>query len=367
MNATKLPDGSPVRLERSEAGWRCVAADAAPTDVWVGPAWIDIQVNGFAGIDVNDPATEPAAFAALTRALRAGGVTRYLPTVITGAPATMAACLRNAARAGLEHPGVARAIAGLHLEGPFIAPRDGPRGAHPAEHVRPADPMLFDDLQAAAEGRIALVTLAPEVPGALALTASLTAAGIVVAIGHSDAEPALVAEAVAAGARLSTHLGNGTAALLPRHDNVIWSQLAEPRLLASVIFDGHHLPASLMRVFYAVKGPDALILISDAVALAGRPPGVYHQAVGGEVELHPNGRLTLRGTPYLAGSVSTVADGVANALRHAGASPAAAWAMASATPARLLRLPERDDLTVARIDETGVTVIDTVVDDAGAA
>ena len=358
--ARRLPDGVPVDVGLEGDRLRLAPHDgAAERDLWVGPGWVDVQVNGFAGVDANDPATSPAGFARMTTALRSHGVTRYLPTVITAELPRMAACLRAAVRAIESEGDVADAVPGLHLEGPFLSPADGARGAHPAAFVRPADTATFDDLQAAAGGRIRLLTLAPEVPGALALIAHAARQGVVVALGHTNADAATIAAAVDAGARLSTHLGNGTPALLPRHDNVIWTQLGEPRLTASAIFDGHHLPPAVMRVFAAVKGPERLVLTSDAVALAGMPPGVYRTPVGGEVELHASGRLTLRGTPYLAGSASSLADGVAHAVREAGVAVADAWAMVSTTPSRLLGLADRGDLTVARVSADGVTVLAT--------
>jgi len=362
MIATRLPDRQPVRVALDGERLELVAADGPANEgLWVGPGWVDVQVNGFAGVDANDPSTAPDAYARMTAALRAHGVTRFLPTVITADLPRMAACLEAANRAVEAEPAVADAVPGLHLEGPFLSPEDGARGAHPAAHVRAADTAVFDDLQAAARGRIRILTLAPEVPGALELIAHATRHGVVVALGHTNADAAAIAAAVDAGARLSTHLGNGTPALLPRHDNVIWAQLGEPRLTASAIFDGHHLPPAVMRVFVAVKGPGQLVLTSDAVALAGMAPGVYRQPVGGEVELQPNGRLTLRGTPYLAGSASSLADGVAHAVRDAGVAVEYAWTMASTTPVRLLGLDERGDLTIAHVGPEGVRVLGTRV------
>lgn len=153
--------------------------------------------------------------------------------------------------------------------------------------MRPADRALFDDFQAAAGVAIELVTLAPEVPGAIDLVAYLVGHGVTVAVGHTLADGDAIRAAVAAGARLSTHLGNGVPALLPRHPNVSWEQLVEDRLMASAIFDGHHLPESVMRVWVNVKGPDRSIPTSDAVTLAGMPPGTYEAAVGGRVHVAP--------------------------------------------------------------------------------
>lgn len=326
--------------------------------------WVDVQVNGFAGHDVYAGTMTVAGFEAMTRALHAEGVARYLPTVITNAASDMRRCLAAVVSARSASSAVAAAVPGVHLEGPFLSPLDGARGAHPREHVVPADRALFDDLQAAAEGQIVLVTLAPEVPGALDMVAYLAGHGIVVAIGHSLADGATIREAVAAGARLSTHLGNGVPAELPRHPNPIWDQLADDALTASAIFDGHHLPESVMRVLHRVKGPERLILTSDAVALARMPPGVYEGQVGGTVELGEDGRLTLLGTPYLAGSASSLLDGVRTAVARAHVPVADALRMVSSTPATLLGLPERDDLTLVQFDGAEVRVLAVALDGA---
>lgn len=328
----------------------------------VGPGWTDVQVNGFAGHDVNGDPMPPAGFEAMRRALAATGVTHFLPTVITAAAPDIAARLGAIAQARDASEAIRRAVPGIHLEGPFLSPDDGARGAHPLSAIRDPDRALFDSFQDAAGGLIRLVTLAPERPGALELTAYLRAHGIVVAIGHTQAGAQRIAEAADAGATLSTHLGNGAPALLPRHPNVIWEQLAEDRLYASAIFDGHHLPPSVMRVLLRVKGPDRLLLTSDAVSLAGRPPGVYEGQVGGKVELHPNGRLTMHGTSYLAGSASSLADGVATAVDLLGVDPRDAIAMVSQVPETLLGLPPSDDVTVVELGPFGLSVRCVVID-----
>lgn len=338
-------------------------ADAPPdAGLVLAPGLVDIQVNGFAGVDLNDARLTPDAAERMVARLHAVGVTRFLPTVITHAADHMARCLRLVVAACRASPAVARAVAGVHLEGPFLSAEDGARGAHPREHVRPPDPELFGRLQAAADGRIRLVTLAPERPGSPAFIRWLREQGVVVALGHTLADSATVAAAVEAGAVLATHLGNGVPATLPRHPNPIWDQLAEDRLYASAIFDGHHLSTSVMRVLLAVKGVDRLVLTSDAVALAGMEPGVYRGQVGGEVELHPDGRLTMLGTSYLAGSAGSLLDGVRTALEVTGCTLAEAVAMASRTPRRLLGLPEADERLLLRYPEGSLTLLATAVD-----
>jgi N-acetylglucosamine-6-phosphate deacetylase len=337
-------------------------AEGDPGGGWAGRGWVDVQVNGFGGHDVNRGALAPDAFEAMTRLLHAEGVARYLPTVVPQPLDALRDSLRGVARAREASPWVARAVPGIHLEGPFLSPEEGARGAHPVAALRAPDRDLADDLQAAADGTIRLATLAPELPGALELIAHLVSLGVVVAIGHTTADETRIREAVDAGARLSTHLGNGIPATLPRHQNPIWPQLADDRLTASAIFDGHHLTESVMRVFWKAKAPDRLILTSDAVALAGMPPGVYEGQVGGDVELHPDGRLTVPSGEYLAGSASSLLDGVRTAVLRLGLPPERVLPMVGRLPAELLGLPDAEDRTVVEIGPDNVDPVAVVVD-----
>jgi N-acetylglucosamine-6-phosphate deacetylase len=296
------------------------------------PGFVDIQVNGFAGVDFNSRETTVDGVAKATAGLRATGVTRVLPTLITGPLDRFAACARtiNSVR---EH-----AIAGIHMEGPYISPSDGPRGAHPRAHVIPASRDDFKRRQDAADGRIALVTLAPEVPGAIDLIEYLAQIDVRVAIGHSEAPPEIVRTAIRAGATMSTHLGNGCAAILPRHPNLIWEQLAADELLASLIVDGHHLPAATVKASIRAKSPERIILTTDAMAAAGCPAGVYR--IGDvDVDVGPDRRVSLRGTPYLAGSALTMPEAVANTVRFTGLSLDEVLPMASTLPADYMGTP----------------------------
>jgi N-acetylglucosamine-6-phosphate deacetylase len=320
-----------------------VAADpAVPADApWIAPGLVDLQVNGWGGLDLNDGRLTAETVAHLVRALAATGVTTLMPTLITASEESLCDALAAIAAARRADPAVARAIPGVHVEGPSISPDDGPRGAHPRGHVRPPDRDEFDRWQAAAGGLVRLVTLAPEWAEAPSFVRSLAADGVVVAIGHSAADPAAVRAVADAGARLSTHLGNGVAATLPRHPNLIWAQLADDRLSASVIADGHHLPDDTLKAMIRAKGIERSILVSDAVALAGMPPGLYDAAVGGRVELTAEGRLGVAGTPYLAGAARALKDGVATAVRAAGLGLADALRLATANPADLIGATDR--------------------------
>jgi N-acetylglucosamine-6-phosphate deacetylase len=320
------------------------------------PGWLDIQVNGFAGIDFNTGRTTPAEFEQARLALRAVGVTRFLPTVITADAEHLLQCLARIDEACRASRELELAMPGIHLEGPFISPLDGARGAHPLECVIPPDLQLFERLQAAAGGRIRLVTLAPEIEGSIGFIRELVSRGVRVAIGHSLADSAQLAAAADAGASLSTHLGNGLPGQLARHPNPLWDQLADDRLAASVIFDGHHLPDSVMRVLQRAKAPGRLILTSDAVALAGLKPGVYEGQVGGKVELHESGRLTMFGSEYLAGSASSLLDGVNTALRVTGLPLQQVLEFVTRAPERLLGLPPAAEQLLLRIEADGVAV-----------
>jgi len=293
------------------------------------PGLLDLQVNGFAGVDFGDPATTPSDVARAIDALLRTGVTRFLPTLITSSLETFARCATTLLKTG--HP----ALAGIHMEGPYISPEDGPRGAHPRAHVRAADPDDFERRQAAADGKIRLVTLAPEAPGTLALVERLVASGVRVAIGHTAAGGQQIQAAISAGATLSTHLGNGCAAMLPRHPNLIWEQLGEDRLLASFIVDGHHLPPATVRSMVRAKTPGRTILVTDAMAAAGMPPGVY--TIGGQkVELDASGRVAAPGASNLAGSALTLPAAIGNTVRFTGLPLEDVVEMASRRPAEYL-------------------------------
>ncbi len=329
--------GDGVRLTVQGAEIAAMQSIETRTETWIAPGFIDIQVNGYAGFDINAADVTPETVAWIVRALWRHGVTAICPTVITHSEAAMCRSLSAIAAACDADPHIAHAVPCIHVEGPFISSEDGPRGAHPLPHVRPPSIAEYRQWQEASGGRIGIVTLAPEYPDAPAFIRAI-ADGVVVALGHTAADAAQIRAVVDAGARLSTHLGNGAHARIARHPNYIWEQLAEDRLTASLICDGHHLPPAVIKAMVRTKGPERTILISDAVAVADLPPGVYDAAIGGKVELLPNGRLNLFGTPYLAGSASSLPEGIANVVRHAGVTLAEAVRFATANPARLLRL-----------------------------
>lgn len=306
---------------------------------FLSPGWIDLQVNGFAGVDYNDPAAPHAEIARSIREMFATGVTTFFPTVITGSPERMLGALGNLAAAKESIP-EGPAMEAFHIEGPYISAVDGPRGAHPAEWVRPPDIGEFHRLQEAAHGNIRLVTLAPEWPDAPGFIERLASEGVVVSIGHTRANAEEIAAATAAGATLSTHLGNAAHRELPRHPNYIWDQLAEDRLAASFIVDGIHLSQSFLKVALRAKGLDRSILVTDAVMPAGCAPGPFRLGEL-DVELHADGSVRLRGGTRLAGSALLMDRAIQNVMRLARLNLRDAVTLATRNPARIGRIAGR--------------------------
>jgi N-acetylglucosamine-6-phosphate deacetylase len=336
--------------------------------VFISPGWIDLQVNGFAGVDYNSAASSHQQIGHSIRALFACGVTRFFPTVITGSPENVTAALRNLAGAK-ESIAEGPAMEAFHLEGPYISPDDGPRGAHPARWVRPPDLSEFHCFQDAAGGNIRLVTLSPEWPEAPHFIEKIVEKGVVASIGHTRASASQIADAVSAGATLSTHLGNGADAVLPRHPNYLWEQLADDRLAASFIVDGFHLPPSFLNVALRAKGLERSILVTDAVMPSGCPPGRYRLGEV-DVELHPDGSVRLAGGTRLAGSALRMDQAIANVMQTAGLTLAQAVTLATRNPARVGRVAsrqrglnpgERADLVRFRFEQGQLTILETLL------
>jgi N-acetylglucosamine-6-phosphate deacetylase len=299
------------------------------TGLWLAPGLVDLQVNGFAGHDVNDADVSAETVVELVRALWRVGVTTVLPTVVTASERRIT---RAVAVIGRARDAVAHAIPYVHVEGPFLSDQEGPRGVHDARHIRPAS---IEELRRWGE-LVGMVTVSPHNTTAIEFIAAAARAGVRCAIGHTHASPEQITRAVDAGAQLSTHLGNGAHAMLARHPNYLWAQLADDRLAAGFIADGHHLPADTFKAMLRAKGLDRAHLVSDCTQLGGMPPGRYRTPVGGEVELSPDGRLSYPGTPFLAGASRPLADGVATAITMADLTLAAALRLATANPGRFV-------------------------------
>lgn len=306
---------------------------------WVGPGLVDLQINGYGGQEFNDPQLDVERIEAIGRAMDADGVTSYLPTATTHSQEMLRHVMATLA-AACDYPEVTRRVPGFHLEGPYISPEDGPRGAHPLEHCRAPDWDEFQQLQEAAGGRIKILTLSPEYDNAAPFIQRVVASGVLVAIGHTAATSAQIAAAVDAGARMSTHLGNGAHGQLRRHPNYIWDQLAEDRLVASLIVDGHHLPPSVVKCFVRGKTLDRCVLVSDLVGMAGMPPGEYANTSIGNIEVLADGRIVVAGQrQYMAGAGLPMTFGIANLMRFADVPLATAVDLASRRPAELIDVP----------------------------
>jgi N-acetylglucosamine-6-phosphate deacetylase len=301
----------------------------------IAPGLVDLQINGYGGVDFNDQDLKSQQIESVSKDLIKLGVCSYYPTVITGPGERTSLLIKTLADTMQQNGLASEMIGGIHLEGPFISREDGPRGAHPQVHCLKPDLKLLKEWQELAGGMIKILTLAPELEGSEELIQAAVDLGMVVGIGHTTASSEDIVRAADAGATLSTHLGNGSHKLLPRHPNYIWDQLAEDRLYASMIADGFHLPDAVLRVFSQTKGIKA-ILISDGMPYTGLAPGLYESPAAGRVNLTPEGKLHLEHHPgTLAGSASTLQDGIRKMAGLQGFP--FAWDMASLHPNKVMR------------------------------
>lgn len=300
--------------------------------------FLDMQVNGYEGSDYSLENFERRHIENIIRRLAAAGTTQHVPTIITRPQELIVKNLRVISRARREAPLIDAAIAGIHIEGPYISHEDGPRGAHDPRYLRDPDYEEFLRWQEAAEGQIKIVTLAPEREGALSFIEKITKQGVVAAIGHTAASPERIREAIAAGASLSTHLGNGSHASLPRLKNYIWEQLAADGLWAGLIADSFHLPEAVVKVIAKVKGLDRLILVSDVSLPGGYRPGLYKWG-NLDVQVFDDGHVGLAGTGFLAGAGHLLDWDIPVFMRFTGASLAETIRLCTVNPARLLGIP----------------------------
>ena len=364
-----------VRTLEAITGVDELLAPRAERQPFIAPGFIDLQVNGFAGVDYNRPDTPPEHVAQSIRTMFSTGVTRCFPTIITGSEERIVNAAANVSRARAEllrsgQP-EGHAIAGLHIEGPHISPEDGPRGAHPLEHIRPPDISEFERWQQAADGLIKLITVSPEWEETPAYIQHVVRSGVVASIGHTKATREQIARAVDAGATMSTHIGNASHGVLPKTQNYIWNQLAETRLAASFIVDGIHLPSDFIQAGIRAKGVERSVLVTDAVMPALCAPGFYKLGQIA-VELRGDGSVVLQGSDRLAGSALRLDRAIGNVVRLGRVTLQEAVAMATVNAARAGRIAgrlrglapgEKGDLVLFDWDEekAEVTVLTTVV------
>lgn len=295
-------------------------------NIIVAPGLIDNQINGYAGVDFSGKDLTSNGVLEATKAIMKDGVTSFIPTLITNSHEALLlnfSILNESCRDEI----INSCVPGFHLEGPYISPEEGFRGCHSAKYIRKPSWDEFMKYQDAAGGRIIQVTVAPEVDGAQEFIKKCRGEGIIVGIGHSNATAEDISEAVENGAGISTHLGNGCANMIHRHNNPIWPQLSEDELFASIIADGNHLLPEEIRVFIRAKGEENIILTSDVVYLTGMKPGRYEFS-GTPVILKENGMLMTE-FDCLAGASFPLIKGVENVMRMAGMNLAGAIRLAS--------------------------------------
>ncbi|MBO7721834.1 MAG: N-acetylglucosamine-6-phosphate deacetylase [Kiritimatiellae bacterium] len=269
--------------------------------------WIDLQINGYAGVDFNAPGLSVEAVKAVTKRLAEDGTVGYMPTLVTGDPEMLMGTIRAIAAARKRYAECERAILGFFLEGPFISPEPGAVGTHPVEWVRPPDLALFGRFQDAAEGLVRMVNVAAEVQGAQEFVRAISAQGVVASLGHQMAtSPAQLEPCLAAGAKAFTHLGNGIPNEVNRHDNIIFTALVEDRASIMFIPDGHHLPDTMLKLYCRAVPLKRLIAVSDAQYPAGMPPGEY-EVCGAHARLEPNGLLWNPARNCLVGATTPMA------------------------------------------------------------
>ena len=334
-------------------------------EIYIAPGLIDIQINGYMGVDFGNPDLDINDLHKVVKSLWKEGVTTFFPTVISANHEKLIKCFTALSQA-FDDPDISPSIPGFHLEGPYISPVKGFRGAHLEKYIRPPDWEEFLQYQKAARNKILLVTVAPEIDGAIPFIHKCTESGIITSLGHHNGTAEIIRQATDAGARISTHLGNGCANMINRHLNPLWPQLADSRLTPTIIVDGYHLTREEVQVFYKVKGADNTILVSDAVDLAGLEPGEYIRD-GRKVVLTPN-VVRFPAENVLAGAASPISSCVENIMRFTQCNLGQAIDMASANPARMFNLNmgeistgKRADLILFTIEEGKLIIQETIV------
>ncbi len=296
--------------------------------------FVDLQLNGIAGVNFSAPDLTPESAASVLEPLWRTGVTSFCPTLVTSPLRLLQRNFQVLEKTRRKYPDFAASVPCYHLEGPYLSA--AAKGAHDPDLMSRPDWTEFQRLQDAAGGHIGILTMAPELAGSLDLIRRAAQAGVVVAIGHTDATSADIYAAIQAGARLSTHLGNGCPEFIHRHRSPIWAQLVADGLSASMICDGFHLSSEVVQAITRLKGVDRCILVTDAIFVTGQQPGNY--SLGSTpIELLPNGQVITAAKPsVMAGSTLTMDRAIQNYQALGCTSLQAAVQAASTNPARLL-------------------------------
>lgn len=342
-------DGSPVTIEiKGEKIARIIRDESGEPnpELYIAPGLFDNQINGYMQVAFAGDGLTVEGVRKATKALWEAGVTTYLPTLTTNSYELLLNNFKVLAQARKD-PILQLSIPGYFLEGPYISPIDGYRGAHLLEFVRKPDWDEFMQFYAAADEKILQVSLAPEVEGAIEFMEKCSEKGIIVGLAHHNGSAEQIKKAADAGAVVSTHLGNGCANMINRHNNPLWPQLAEDRLYASIICDGFHLRPEEVKTFWKAKGTDKILLTSDVTSLAGMPPGEYTTR-GRTVVLTTDGKIMLPSQNVLAGAASPITKGIGNIIKFTNCSLADAVHMASKNQAQLYNLNDRGEIVVGK-------------------
>ena len=332
--------GKPVEIEIEEGFIKSINLLPGREEnlPYISPGFFDIQVNGYKGSDYSLEDFSEEHLKNIITNLAASGTTQHIPTIVSSPPERILKNLEIISKAINTSPDIKEAIPGIHIEGPFISPEEGPRGCHDSSFIRDPDFEELKQWQEAAEGRIVMVTVAPEREGSMDFIKKVARTGVKIAIGHTGATPEIIKEAIKVGAQFSTHLGNGSYPILPKVNNYIWEQLAADELFAGIICDGFHLPASAVKIFTRTKGLERLILTSDVALAGGLNPGIY-QWGSMEVEVFKDGHLGLVGTGILAGAGHLLDWDIAHFIRFTGNNLANTIPLCSINPAKIIKIP----------------------------
>lgn len=318
---------------------RVEAADPnTPAEDWLLPPLLDVQVNGYAGVDFQATNLTQEQLLRAVRGLRRAGCTRFLPALITDRWEALLGKLRHLRQLRLASSELRSAIVGWHIEGPFLSSEPGFHGAHDSALMLDPTPEHIRALREAAGDDLVLLTLAPGREGAIPAIALATSLGMKVSLGHTNASAATLRAAVAAGATGFTHLANACPQLLDRHDNILWRVFDTPGLTVSLIADTRHVSPALFRLVHRLLPGDKIIYTTDAMAAASAPPGRYRL---GALEMDVSDDRIVRqpGQTNFAGSALTPVEAVFHAADMLGASWLETWERMSVGPARWLGLP----------------------------
>jgi N-acetylglucosamine-6-phosphate deacetylase len=334
--ARHFATGQPVRLRWRDGVITESSAADVPEDLWVAPGLVDMQVNGYGGVDFQQDGLTAGDLLKAARGLRAAGCTRFLLTLITDEWGKLTARLRHLRNVRAQSPELTAAIAGWHIEGPFLSSEPGFHGAHdPALMLNPTVKHVRELRQITGDDPL-LLTMAPEREGVIELIPAITSLGIKVSLGHTNASAQLLQAAVVGGATMFTHLGNGCPRELDRHDNILWRVFETPGLTAGLIPDRIHVSGPLFRLIHNAIGA-SIYYTTDAMAAAGAGPGLY--SIGRlEVEVGEDEVVRQPGKTNFAGSALRPVDGVFRAAEMLNCPWQETWKRSSVVPAKLMGL-----------------------------